>query len=534
MSQVCELINKRFSSPDLYAETAALFSPFHKNLCTSVSQWPYAAQREFVSEYASKIARGNRVAAYLRYARDKFIVLLPRNENLLNLLIIRAELGLTERQSTIILKLAGYRGCVGFERVSTRPFIFPQDHAWHYPIQTEYWWFAANMFSTDRYKLPLTLVMSITRRSIVPPMFWGAEGGEQNSVFTFNYILTIPEKNFTVTNAFEVDGAWQVSSAEIVPFFIGAGDSFQLRSIRSDGVFFPLYVRCRDKTKSVDIELQVMSLSDSLKYMRSTTSPGIGVRFYDWPRVEITTGVVRVPNIDISLYSGSGILIHSLGSREDCGPQLSIAQKSYKTITNSVTLEAENSMLWTILHLHTKEDITIGIAAASLLQANIGIPFKFMQGLYTRPDGTFEMMRGTIIFTQIFTSPITNTKYPFAMRIDIPTLYMSFTLTPTVQKPQVKLDVMDIESYSGGCIVTGSQEGTALINCRGFVAARTQVVLNLEELDFIPTTELINAVLQAKRHDKIFTSICILLIIPITLLAILTVCTKLLLTTLVA
>jgi hypothetical protein len=528
MAQICELLNERFGQLGTYRDVAGLFTPFHPNLCKTAAIWPAAMQRNLATQYADPIARGLRVAAYLRFIKNKYMWLIASDCGRLNMLIKRAELGVTASQAAVITILTGERGSIGYDPISRFGFEFPKDHGWHYNIMSETWRFMANVY-LDQLQTPITLTLEITRKPLVPKSFWGDTSGASNMVMIFQYLLTVPMLDRTIKNSVEVDGAWQIDSSQTQPFFIGSGDAFQLRSIRTDGTFFPLEVICKDPLTNIKVTLQIFSVQETQevnvgerKERKFVIAETTAERFYNWNRVDVTSGRVEVGEDVYLVRSGLGWLEHQFGYQpKQSLVHMSVSQRALNNIKGGFSgVQTLLPVLWLILQLDDGTVINTNTVGAKSGRG----PFLLKYVEVTDKQNNRVFTRGTIIVKRYVVSPTTGVSYPAEYRLDLPDVYSMYEVAPT-RDDQFNSDLIDVEYFQAGCLITGSNTGT----CLGYVPYHMRTLEHLRQLDFEDSDTLVQDFTRKHTPTPVIIASLLLYVMPILLFLIILVVTRILL-----
>ena len=509
MAQLCELLNHRFTQLGTYENAAGLFTPYNPDLCKTAASWPYTMQRNLATKHADPIERGKRIARYLRWAKRRFQWLVGYDCTKLDILIARAELGVTAFQAAALTLLAGERGNIGYDPIPKPVFQFPKDHAWHYNVLHEKWRFLCNFYA-DQEPLPFTFTFEITRKPLVPQKFWGVSGGASNMVMVYQFMLALPGE--TSQNTVEVDGAWQIDAVETVPFFVGGGDAFQIRSIRTDGVFFPIEVVCRDV--AMDVKFLITAPSQT----PTTRAGNPAEHSYAWERTEIVNGRVESQGQKYLVRNGTGWLEHQLGYEpEHRHAHASVAQRAIMNLTTPPT----DHRLWVLLQLDDGSVLTCSTNKA--IKGPVELPVDLTTAELTAATGKTQYLRGTVLVDRYSESPLTGTWYPLGYRLDFPDAFLTFTVSPLLETGMFNADPFDVEYFQTGCLVSGSRLGTGFGTCHGYVPHSIRTKSHLTLLDFKVTDALLQEFASITPTVAVQFASVLVFTIPILILALIVV-----------
>jgi len=460
MSQVCNLIDRNFTSERSYQDAIALFAPYNPNLCTTVDRLPYATAREFVEERD----RGEAMSEYLFFVNHKYIWLLSPNSRAIDLLVERCRQPLSPRQAAMIPYLVVERGQLGFLDHPTRHLRL----GWDFKVQVERYRFACNLELVGLEDEVVTFIMSFVRRSLVPPEFWKSGGGSENSLYIVQYFVARGD-DVTQRSIF-VDGAWEMSTLSTNPFYVGFGDNFGFKSL-SDTQIFPMQVWCRDESRDVQVRMQVMPKFEDYKWSTPTS--------FTFNNLQVLSGQVRTPSFAANVSEGRAFLTRIL-SIPTTYPRNIFSRAAANLKYAGAPKRRHEPLIWFVGQMDA------GYELRGLLENACGSgPFSVH---VQRVGETTESLKGTLTILSFAESEQTGTVYPASYEVH--TSDGNHYIFEPLQEA-FNFDLFSQEFFNCGARVKGSEEGLGVIGAQYFVDEAKVVRRMLVQLGFQDAAGLI-------------------------------------------
>ncbi len=307
----------------------------------------------------------------------------------------------------------------GYARaVSTRTFVFPQDHGPHPEFQTEWWYYTGNLTTIDGRHFGFQF--TIFRFAIAPNLPVRPSAWATNQIYMAHFAVTdVANQKFYAFERFS-RGANRLAGAQGVPFKIWVED-WRVSTVDADSsIAFPtMKIHATEPSVAIELELQntkPVALHGDRGLSPKGFEPGQASYYYSLPRM-LARGHIRI-NGESDEVSGEAWL-----DREWSTSALAPQQVGWDWFGLQLS-DGREIMYYQIRH---RDASTSGFCRGSLINK----------------DGSCEPLDAEDVALEVldhWASP-SGSRYPSRWRLQIPKHQLDLVISPYVADQELKLSI---------------------------------------------------------------------------------------------